>query len=76
MTTADDCPTCGEPYAAQCRCLLRDRVCPNGHHWYQCRVCKVTVTGEADHADPKSGYCADCLAAGAAGGGGRVILWG
>ncbi len=28
------CPDCGEKYTVQCRCMMADRTCPNGHNWH------------------------------------------
>lgn len=45
----DNCPICREPYELQCRCLLNDRTCLNGHQWHRCGVCSRVVIGESDH---------------------------
>jgi hypothetical protein len=34
----DTCPVCKEKYESQCKCMLGDYTCKNGHTWHKCPV--------------------------------------
>jgi len=44
------CPQCGELSVLTCKCMLRDSVCQNGHHWFYCAQHGIKIQGEADHS--------------------------
>ncbi len=48
------CPVCNQRFTSQCRCLLGDKTCANGHHWHRCPVHKVVLLGKADHTLPSN----------------------
>lgn len=63
----DQCPACGNPAVAQCRCPLGDRICKFGHDWHVCPSCRHRVEGEGNHAldtDHTSNWCPACRAKG------------
>jgi hypothetical protein len=48
--SSKNCPTCGELYISQCRCLRGDRTCKNGHHWHSCLAHNCLVKHASDHS--------------------------
>lgn len=63
----NQCPACGNPAVAQCRCPLGDRNCEFGHAWHVCPSCHGRVDGEGDHAvatDHPANWCRECLSKG------------
>lgn len=55
--TPDECPTCGGEYTMQCRCLLGNRRCANGHEWHRCQVHGVVPCGGYHGKDPRANGC-------------------
>lgn len=51
MTDDDYCTVCGAPVERRCRCVLGDRICPNGHHWHFCFDHGTRVESRSDHSD-------------------------
>jgi len=50
MDKKETCPICELKWASRCKCLLNEKICPNGHSWFTCPVHKKTVIGDADHS--------------------------
>lgn len=49
------CPTCGEPAASVCRCMLGDTRCANGHNWHECKVHGLVAVGARHDGGGKDG---------------------
>lgn len=51
----ENCPVCGEKFNSQCRCMIGNRRCKNGHDWYNGKNGKSFLgTGHGGKAQAKS----------------------
>lgn len=53
----ENCPVCGGPAVARCRCPLGDSYCEKRHRWFYCPVHRTKLTGESTHADGNTFAC-------------------
>jgi len=61
----DYCPTCGDYYSVQCRCMISHRQCPKGHQWFRCKECRRSTVGPGSHSgDESANLCSFCKAKG------------
>lgn len=48
----DECPICGASIEVQCKCLVSDKICVNGHTTHFCLLHKKIVSGASNHGKP------------------------
>ena len=51
------CPQCGKKWNSQCKCMIGEYFCPNGHIWFRCPKHRTIVIGAPDHKKEWSGAC-------------------